>query len=83
VGGAGIAYYNCGDWVESCTALVEHDDGRIEVIDGLAFNAKVRSAGATDAAAHEPDDDWTPPAMPFPLPQVPTRAPDPRLEGVA
>lgn len=27
----GITYYNCGDWVESCTALVEHHDGRIEV----------------------------------------------------
>ena len=24
-----ISYYNCGDWVESCTALVEGDDGMI------------------------------------------------------
>jgi UDP-2,3-diacylglucosamine pyrophosphatase LpxH len=23
---------NCGDWVESCTALVEHVDGRWEII---------------------------------------------------
>jgi len=29
---ADIAYYNDGDWVESCTALVEHDDGRLEII---------------------------------------------------
>ena len=28
-----IVYYNDGDWVESCTALVEHEDGRIEIID--------------------------------------------------
>src|SRR5262245_23104881 len=28
-----IAYYNCGDWVESCTALVEGDDGMISLID--------------------------------------------------
>jgi UDP-2,3-diacylglucosamine pyrophosphatase LpxH len=28
----GLPYYNCGDWVESCTALVEHDDGRIELV---------------------------------------------------
>lgn len=28
----GIAYYNCGDWVESHTALVEHLDGRMELI---------------------------------------------------
>ena len=26
------AYYNCGDWVESLTALVEHADGRIELL---------------------------------------------------
>jgi len=25
-------YANCGDWVESCTALVEHFDGRLELI---------------------------------------------------
>jgi hypothetical protein len=23
---------NCGDWVESCTALVEHEDGHFEII---------------------------------------------------
>lgn len=28
----GITYYNDGDWVESCTALVEHDDGRMEIL---------------------------------------------------
>jgi UDP-2,3-diacylglucosamine pyrophosphatase LpxH len=27
-----LDYYNCGDWVESGTALVEQDDGRIELI---------------------------------------------------
>ena len=28
----GIRYLNCGDWVESCTALAEHHDGRFEII---------------------------------------------------
>lgn len=28
----GITYYNTGDWVESCTAIVEHFDGRMELI---------------------------------------------------
>jgi UDP-2,3-diacylglucosamine pyrophosphatase LpxH len=28
----GIHYLNDGDWVESCTALVEHHDGRFEII---------------------------------------------------
>ncbi|MET4805488.1 UDP-2,3-diacylglucosamine pyrophosphatase LpxH [Limibacillus sp. MBR-115] len=27
-----ILYINDGDWVESCTALVEHHDGRLEII---------------------------------------------------
>lgn len=28
----GIEYYNDGDWVEGCTALVEHADGRMEIL---------------------------------------------------
>ena len=28
-----VTYYNDGDWVESCTALVEQLDGRIEILD--------------------------------------------------
>jgi UDP-2,3-diacylglucosamine pyrophosphatase LpxH len=28
----GIEYMNDGDWVESCTALVEHYDGKWEII---------------------------------------------------
>jgi UDP-2,3-diacylglucosamine pyrophosphatase LpxH len=28
----GLAYANDGDWVESCTALVEHDDGQLEIL---------------------------------------------------
>ena len=31
----GVLYGNDGDWVESCTALVEHYDGRIELIDWI------------------------------------------------
>jgi len=34
----GILYLNDGDWVESCTALVEHHDGRLELIDWAAQN---------------------------------------------
>ena len=30
----GIRYINCGDWVESCTAIAEHADGRFEIILG-------------------------------------------------
>jgi len=28
----GVTYINCGDWVESCTAIAEHPDGRFEII---------------------------------------------------
>ncbi|WP_153109176.1 UDP-2,3-diacylglucosamine diphosphatase [Propionivibrio limicola] len=28
----GLAYVNCGDWVDSCTAIVEHWDGTLELI---------------------------------------------------
>jgi UDP-2,3-diacylglucosamine pyrophosphatase LpxH len=48
----GTRYINCGDWVESCTAVVEHFDGRFEVITWTG----VRS-GADD---HEREEDVTP-----------------------
>lgn len=31
----GVTYCNDGDWVESCTALVEHMDGRLEIMSWL------------------------------------------------
>jgi UDP-2,3-diacylglucosamine pyrophosphatase LpxH len=34
----GVLYMNDGDWVESCTALVEHPDGRFELIDWAREN---------------------------------------------
>jgi UDP-2,3-diacylglucosamine pyrophosphatase LpxH len=29
----GVLYLNDGDWVESCSALVEHADGRLEILE--------------------------------------------------
>jgi UDP-2,3-diacylglucosamine pyrophosphatase LpxH len=29
---SGLCYINCGDWVESCTAVVEDFDGRFEIV---------------------------------------------------
>lgn len=34
---AGVMYMNDGDWVESCTALVEHHDGRFALLDWAAM----------------------------------------------
>jgi UDP-2,3-diacylglucosamine pyrophosphatase LpxH len=28
----GVRYLNCGDWVDSCSAIVEHTDGRMEIV---------------------------------------------------
>jgi UDP-2,3-diacylglucosamine pyrophosphatase LpxH len=42
-----ITYYNDGDWVESCTALVEHADGRMEILD---WAERVRAEVAAGAA---------------------------------
>jgi UDP-2,3-diacylglucosamine pyrophosphatase LpxH len=35
----GVLYANDGDWVESLTALVEHADGRLEIVDWGAWSA--------------------------------------------
>ena len=38
----GMHYANCGDWIERATALVEHRDGRLEIVD---VEALLRDAG--------------------------------------
>jgi UDP-2,3-diacylglucosamine pyrophosphatase LpxH len=38
----GILYANDGDWVESLTALVEHADGRLEILDWTARALEAR-----------------------------------------
>jgi UDP-2,3-diacylglucosamine pyrophosphatase LpxH len=43
-----VDYYNCGDWVEGCTALVEHDDGTMQVLDGAAFVEQMKSMEAVE-----------------------------------
>ena len=40
----GVSYYNCGDWVESRTALIEHFDGRLEIVYRPSPNAAVTAA---------------------------------------
>ena len=39
-----VTYYNCGDWVESCSALVEREDGVIEAVDYRAAASPFRPA---------------------------------------
>src|SRR5881227_1289584 len=42
-----VSYYNCGDWVESCTALVEGDDGVLTLLNYQSLSANGRAVGAT------------------------------------
>ena len=47
----GILYCNDGDWVESCTALVEHFDGPLAIVTW----AECRAAEPAEAPAEIPD----------------------------
>jgi UDP-2,3-diacylglucosamine pyrophosphatase LpxH len=48
----GITYYNDGDWVESCTALVEEADGQMAIVDwARECAAKAPAAGELETAA--------------------------------
>ncbi len=44
----GVLYCNDGDWVESCTALVEHTDGRLEILDWCALRGLRRGVTARE-----------------------------------
>ena len=50
----GVLYVNDGDWVESCTALVEHDDGRLEIIEWAKARVASARAGPRRFAAPGP-----------------------------
>ncbi|MEO0965499.1 MAG: UDP-2,3-diacylglucosamine diphosphatase [Planctomycetota bacterium] len=47
----GIEYWNCGDWVESCTLVAEHHDGKMEVLDGLKLLDEIARAKRAHSAA--------------------------------
>jgi UDP-2,3-diacylglucosamine pyrophosphatase LpxH len=46
-----VHYYNDGDWVESCTALVEDMDGRLSVVHWLDDREKLLAAAASPKRA--------------------------------
>ena len=48
-----VQYLNCGDWVESCTALVEHYDGKIELIH---FHENDALRARRGPGSHDPGD---------------------------
>ena len=54
----GVLYINDGDWVESCTALVEHVDGRLEILPWAkqaSWSMMGEKTGATEAPWRVPE----------------------------
>ena len=47
----GITYANDGDWVESLTALVEHADGHLEILDWAERQRRITEQGTAEALA--------------------------------
>ena len=60
----GVLYANDGDWVESLTALIEHDDGRLEIFDWAAHTRQHR----TDIAPTRLSPAPAPVPVPVPVP---------------
>lgn len=47
----GLTYLNCGDWVESCTAIVEHPNGQLDLVDWAARLRQRKALRAGRAAS--------------------------------
>ena len=58
----GVLYANDGDWVESLTALIEHDDGRLEIFDWAAHTRQHRTDIAPTRLSPAPEP------VPVPVP---------------
>ena len=59
----GTVYVNCGDWVDSCSAVVEHHDGRLELLRAWQPDtAALPAAAARTAVAPAPTLDGLPQA---------------------
>jgi UDP-2,3-diacylglucosamine pyrophosphatase LpxH len=55
----GVVYLNDGDWVESCTAVVEHMDGRLELVKWAGRPGAAMSGRAIDIGARPAADTWS------------------------
>ena len=49
----GLLYLNCGDWVESCTAIAENEEGRFEIVRWHELTRPV-AIGPSSADAADP-----------------------------
>ena len=67
-----VRYLNCGDWVDSCCGVIEHMDGRLEIIRwGLGVSEREAMHGVDSLPAHvSASGSAADPAMPGPLPRL-------------
>jgi len=75
----GLTYANCGDWVDSCTAIVEHLDGRLELIAAC----ETAAAGAAAGPAAPPPQAQQTPTLPPRSPAAHTQSPTPGFRPAA
>jgi UDP-2,3-diacylglucosamine pyrophosphatase LpxH len=78
----GLHYLNCGDWVESCTALVEHFDGSFEILHlhGTPVHDPRQGPGPHDPGAGRPA--MVPAVRPPGGRRARGRPPEPELAGL-
>ena len=69
----GIVSYNCGDWVESCTALAEYARGNISILRAAATPRRGPGTRVNGTTRHSPQ----PPPWVVPLPTTPRGEPVP------
>lgn len=51
----GIDYYNCGDWVESCTAIVETTEGKMKLLRWVDIDHNTKAAFSNEPTS-EPQE---------------------------
>ncbi len=52
----GVEYINTGDWVESCTAVIEHFDGRMELLEWTERRDRRPTTGSVVSDGEERDE---------------------------
>ena len=71
----GVCYVNCGDWVDSCTAIVEHHDGRLELVHWRGSGTSTLPAEDGGMGQHDADPDRDGEVQAQPRDVVPPRRP--------
>jgi UDP-2,3-diacylglucosamine pyrophosphatase LpxH len=71
----GILYLNCGDWVDSCTAIVEHLDGTMELVRWAQSAAEVAAEATRPSEAATSTASSSSPSRSQPRPLAASRAP--------